>query len=53
MKWNKERRDSKAKTLVEVNSLLFNLFIGVVLFHGKISFDLKVNATSLQSTVQL
>lgn len=53
MKWNKERRDSKAKTLVEVNSLLFNLFIGVVLFLGKISFDLKVNATSLQSTVQL
>lgn len=31
-------------------SLLFNLLIGVALFLGKVSFDLKVDTTGLQST---
>lgn len=30
-------------------SLLFNLLIGVALFLGKVSFDLKVDTTGLQS----
>lgn len=35
---------------MKVYSLLLNLLICVVFFHGKISFDLKVNTTSLKST---
>lgn len=49
--WMEKRRcqDSEANSLkMKTYSLLFNLLVRVVLIVGKVSFDLKVDTTSLK-----